>query len=57
MPDKRLEKTRESYQITNCNLCGKPTTNFDIGNICGNCLYKKRHSEESRSEAKLNDTI
>lgn len=40
MPDKRLERTRESYQIVNCKECGKPTTNVDM--ICGGCKFLKR---------------
>ena len=41
MPEKRLEKCRESYQIVDCKTCGKPTTNFDSGGVCSGCLYKQ----------------
>lgn len=40
MPEKRLEKCRESYQIVNCKICNKPTTNFDSGSICGGCIWR-----------------
>lgn len=46
MPEKRLEKCRDSYQITNCSVCGKPTCNFNIGNVCGSCMYAKERKDE-----------
>ena len=48
MADKRLEKCRESYQITNCKLCNKPTINFNYGNICGG--YKRQIKLKENSE-------
>lgn len=40
MPDQRLEKCRYSYQIVKCDRCGKPTTRFNSGCICGGCEWE-----------------
>ena len=42
MPESRLEKCRESYQIVNCKVCGLPTANFEGSGICGGCIWKAK---------------
>lgn len=47
MPEKRLERTREAYQIVDCKLCGKPTTSFESNHsgICGGCNWKIKNDK------------
>lgn len=47
MPESRLEKCRESYQIVDCKVCGLPTTWFNSGGICGGCTYKNLTAKEA----------